>query len=164
MGRDSLWIAYNTFFEDTTLARVDMSGFVLQTYNAPLQKIYSTVWADGSLWVVGKKESMDTEEKIFRLNVPYTPQSLTPTDTPSATSTPYNETGDAPTASFTVKTNANVNLRSGPSTDNAVLVVIPADTLLGVYEITGMGAWYKVDYNGVKGWVSAATVVWVSAP
>ena len=46
----------------------------------------------------------------------------------------------------------NLNLRSGPSTDNAVLAQIPngtAITVCGTYN-----GWYSVVYNGIEGFVS----------
>ena len=54
---------------------------------------------------------------------------------------------------FTVKTTANVKLRSGPSTDDTVLTKIAEGT-----EVEASGeedGWYKVTYKGTEGYISA---------
>lgn len=161
----SLWIAYSTFLEPSTLVRVDPSGAIQQTYSTPLEKIYGMVWTDEGLWVIGKKDGINTQEGIFRLSVPYTPSpASSPTATAEATNAANDETDSGPAALFTVRTNANVNLRSGPSTQNTALGIIPINTLLDIYQTTGAGAWYKVNYKGVEGWVSAAAVAQVAMP
>lgn len=59
-------------------------------------------------------------------------------------------------------TDGGVNLRSGPSKDYDVLVsMIPNDTHLDVFDIITNSEgkeWYKVDYNGIKGFVAASQV------
>lgn len=60
--------------------------------------------------------------------------------------------------------NTNVNLRSGPSTQNRRLAIIPPGTTLPVFELGGLGAWYRVVFDNQIGWVSAGTVAQVHAP
>lgn len=55
------------------------------------------------------------------------------------------------------RTTANVNLRKGPSTSEAVIVTVPADTEI---DFTGNTAitddykkWYEVEYLGMNGWL-----------
>lgn len=52
-----------------------------------------------------------------------------------------------------VKTTANLNMRSGPSTKHKVLVTIPRGTSLKVTAKASSG-WYKVSYSGRTGWIS----------
>lgn len=49
-----------------------------------------------------------------------------------------------------------LNLRSGPSTQNAKVSAIPGGTVLTVEE--SVNGWYKVTYNGKTGYVSASYV------
>ncbi len=58
----------------------------------------------------------------------------------------------------------NVNLRSGPGTQNRRLAIIPPSTTLPVFELGGQGAWYRVIYGNQIGWVSAGAVARVAAP
>jgi uncharacterized protein YgiM (DUF1202 family) len=53
--------------------------------------------------------------------------------------------------------NANLNVRSGPSTKNSVVIQVHKDDILTV---TGMeeNGWLPVDYNGKAGFVSAELV------
>lgn len=66
----NLWLAYNTSFEASTLVMVDTTGQILNTFSAPLQKIYAMVWADGGLWVIGQEDAFSSERAIYRLSVP----------------------------------------------------------------------------------------------
>lgn len=50
-----------------------------------------------------------------------------------------------------------LNLRSGPSTQNAKVGSVPGGTVLAVEE--SVNGWYKVTYNGKTGYVSASYVV-----
>ncbi|WP_411731806.1 SH3 domain-containing protein [Paeniglutamicibacter sp.] len=57
----------------------------------------------------------------------------------------------------TVRTTANLNLRTGPSTAYAILLTIPQGTTVKVLARASNG-WYKVSYAGRTGWVSNAYV------
>ena len=58
-----------------------------------------------------------------------------------------------------VKTTGQVNVRKGPSLDSASIGVLAAGTIvsyLGTTKKDERGvAWYKINYNGVVGWVSS---------
>lgn len=65
----------------------------------------------------------------------------------------------------TLKTTANLNLRSGPSTSNAVRLVIPQGaTVTTVNTTSPSGGWYNIKYNGVTGWSSGSYLTLVSSP
>ncbi|MFL4476387.1 SH3 domain-containing protein [Paeniglutamicibacter sp. MACA_103] len=57
----------------------------------------------------------------------------------------------------TVRTTANLNLRTGPSTEYRILLTIPAGTTVKVSARASNG-WYKVSYAGLTGWVSNSYV------
>lgn len=50
------------------------------------------------------------------------------------------------------KTTTTVNLRSGPSTSNSVLRVVPAGTWVDIYDLVQNGYRYVV-FDGVAGWI-----------
>jgi uncharacterized protein YraI len=52
----------------------------------------------------------------------------------------------------TLRATANVNLRSGPSTSNSVLRVVPKGSLVKVVDSVPNNAFYKIDHNGTVGW------------
>ncbi|HSP48313.1 MAG TPA: SH3 domain-containing protein [Clostridiaceae bacterium] len=52
-----------------------------------------------------------------------------------------------------VVTSANLNMRTGPSTSNGVIVTIPGGTSVG-YLSTAANGWYQVSYGGQTGYVS----------
>ncbi|GAA1858390.1 hypothetical protein GCM10009715_02380 [Paeniglutamicibacter psychrophenolicus] len=64
-----------------------------------------------------------------------------------------------------VRTTANLNLRTGPSTGYRILVTIPKGTTVKVLSRASNG-WYKVSYAGRTGWVSNyyVTAVGSSSP
>lgn len=62
-------------------------------------------------------------------------------------------TGPADTTS-TFTTTADVNLRSGPSTANSILAVIPLGTGVTVLQPDATNGFYNVRYNGTDGWTS----------
>jgi SH3-like domain-containing protein len=53
-------------------------------------------------------------------------------------------------------TTADVNLRSGPATSNAVLRVIPAGSVVLSASAQPRGVWYGVTFDGATGWVHGA--------
>lgn len=55
-------------------------------------------------------------------------------------------------AASTAKTTANLNLRKGPSTSQAVLKVIPKGSTVTVLSATKQNSFYNVSWNGSKGW------------
>jgi uncharacterized protein YgiM (DUF1202 family) len=56
--------------------------------------------------------------------------------------------------SFT--TTANLNLRKGPSTDDAVITTMPKDSTVVAVEETPTDNWYHVTYDGQDGWASGS--------
>lgn len=61
------------------------------------------------------------------------------------------------------RTTANVNLRQGPSTAQAVLMVIPSGSLVAL--VGGEAAGYhQVRYGGVTGWVASAYLTGTGVP
>jgi uncharacterized protein YraI len=61
----------------------------------------------------------------------------------------------APTG-FSVTAATNVNIRSGPSTGNAVLGRFPAGRSAQVVGRNASATWWQINYSGVVGWVSSA--------
>lgn len=51
-----------------------------------------------------------------------------------------------------LRTTANLNLRSGPSTSNKILHVIPKGSLVTVVSGTPKSGWYNVKHGGTTGW------------
>lgn len=56
------------------------------------------------------------------------------------------------TVGATLIATTDVNLRSGPSTDDAVLHVVPNGASVTVESATASGGFYKVKHNGTVGW------------
>ena len=54
-------------------------------------------------------------------------------------------------------TDSDVNLRSAPTTDAEVVTVIPKGTKVTIIEKTN-DKWYRVEYNGKKGYMTASAV------
>jgi len=52
----------------------------------------------------------------------------------------------------TLKTNDGVNMRTGPSTDNRIIMTLEANTSVYVFEQQSNG-WSKVEYNGNTGYI-----------
>ena len=61
-------------------------------------------------------------------------------------------------AAVTVDEGANLHLRVGPSANTESVDLLPADTEMLVDGVNINGDWYRVDYEGVSGWVSARFV------
>jgi uncharacterized protein YraI len=53
-------------------------------------------------------------------------------------------------------TTANVNMRTGPSTNNPIITVLPANALVTITGRNADRSWYQVVFNGQVGWVSAS--------
>ena len=53
----------------------------------------------------------------------------------------------------TARTTANLNLRTGPGTQNPVILVMPLGSIVTIVGGPTSG-WYQVDYNGTIGWAS----------
>ena len=62
----------------------------------------------------------------------------------------------SPTTSSVYTTIASLNLRSGPSTNYPVLLVIPQETVLS--PLGTSSGWYKVTYGGKTGYVSGSYI------
>jgi uncharacterized protein YraI len=56
---------------------------------------------------------------------------------------------------YSVTATTNVNLRSGPGTNNGVLAVIRQNTVVPVIGRNASATWWQVNYNGIVGWTSA---------
>ena len=83
--------------------------------------------------------------------------------TPAPTPTPTPTTPAAPSTT-TMKTTANLYMRSGPGTNNKSILVMPKGSTVTFIEESG--GWKKITYNGKTGWASGKylTQVSVSAP
>jgi len=62
-----------------------------------------------------------------------------------------------------LRTTADLNLRSGPSTSNSVLHVIPAGSRVTVVEATPRNGFYHVQHAGTRGWSYGAYLERVAA-
>ncbi len=51
-----------------------------------------------------------------------------------------------------VRSTANVNLRSGPSTSNAILAVVPSGTVIKLLSTTPSNGFLRGEYRGTAGW------------
>lgn len=68
-------------------------------------------------------------------------------------------TGPTYQAGTTLKTTANLNLRSGPSTSHSVLRVMPNGSTVTVRATSGANAWVAVRFNGYDGWAHTSYLV-----
>jgi zinc D-Ala-D-Ala carboxypeptidase len=68
-----------------------------------------------------------------------------------------------PVISGVAYTTAAVNLRSGPSTSNAILRVVPKDAKIGTSTTERNGFLY-VSHSGLVGWMSTAFIAYRDAP
>lgn len=69
--------------------------------------------------------------------------------------------GNLPTGS-TLKTTANLNLRTGASTSNTVRLVIPNGATVTTVATAPVNGFYNVKYNGTTGWSSGTYLKLVS--
>lgn len=67
-------------------------------------------------------------------------------------------------AASQARTTANLNLRKGPSTSNAVIAVIPKGAIVTILSSTRKNAFYNVRWSGRTGWSHSAYLRAVSAP
>jgi uncharacterized protein YgiM (DUF1202 family) len=63
----------------------------------------------------------------------------------------------------TMYTSASVNLRSGPSTSNSVLRVVPANSAVQASDTASNGYRYVI-HNGLAGWIAESYLAWRDAP
>ncbi len=70
----------------------------------------------------------------------------------------------AVTAGSTLQTTTALNLRTGPGTNNAIRLVMPAGAKVVAVDGQPSGAWYQVKYNGTAGWAHGGYLVFVSGP
>jgi len=68
----------------------------------------------------------------------------------------------APATAGTSKTTVNLNMRTGASTGNSIILTIPKGGTVTVHSTSN--GWSNVTYNGKKGWVSAKYLTVVTAP
>ncbi len=80
------------------------------------------------------------------------------------TATVSSELSGGVTVGATLKTTAALNLRTGPSTDYRVRLVIPQGGHVTNLKASPSGSWYNVRYNGVDGWAHGGYLALVSAP
>ncbi len=66
-------------------------------------------------------------------------------------------------AGASMKATANVNLRKGPSTSDAILAVIPSGTVVALVSSSPTNGFYNVIYDGTTGWSYAAYLTPVSS-
>jgi uncharacterized protein YraI len=64
----------------------------------------------------------------------------------------------APVTGFTLTTNSNVNMRSGPAVNYPILTLVPQGHTAQIVARSAATNWWKVSYNGVVGWVNAGFV------
>ena len=65
----------------------------------------------------------------------------------------------------TLRTTANLNLRTGASTSYSVRLVIPSGAhVTTVNRTSPLGGWYNIKYNGVIGWSYGSYLALVSSP
>ncbi len=76
--------------------------------------------------------------------VPLTPTTAAPLDAPTATSAP---------AAAEAVVSQDMNVRSGPGTNYAVIGAAQTGTRLLIKGKDPTGAWWQVDYNGQNGWL-----------
>lgn len=69
--------------------------------------------------------------------------------------TPQQQTLIQPTANTAV-TQGQVNMRTGPGINNSRIAIIPQGRTVQIIGRNTDATWWQVDYNGLKGWVSAA--------
>jgi len=67
----NLWLAYNDFPNNATLAKVSTDGEVLASYPSPVLEINGLAWVDGDLWALGLN-SIGDKPTIYKLNIPRT--------------------------------------------------------------------------------------------
>jgi uncharacterized protein YraI len=51
-------------------------------------------------------------------------------------------------------TTGNVNMRTGPSTNNPIITVVPINTFVNITGRNADRSWYQIVFNGQQGWVS----------
>ena len=56
---------------------------------------------------------------------------------------------------YVITNDSSLNMRSGPNTSSDIIGKIPKDHWLGTLEYDGNPGWYKTNYNGKTGYVSA---------
>jgi cell wall-associated NlpC family hydrolase len=69
----------------------------------------------------------------------------------------------APAATTTMKATTNLNLRKGPGTSYAILLVIPSGSIVSLVSATQQNGFYNVSYGGSTGWSHSAYLTAVTA-
>lgn len=64
----------------------------------------------------------------------------------------------------TLRTTANLNLRTGPSTRNSVILVMPNGSTVTTLQSSPQDGWYNVRFNGHNGWAYGGYLRLVSTP
>lgn len=88
-----------------------------------------------------------------------TPAETTPTTTPDPTPAPEPAPAPAPVvtpAATKFTTTANLNLRTGPSTSDSIILTMPKGSEIEAVEETPTDNWYHVTFNGQDGWASGS--------
>jgi cell wall-associated NlpC family hydrolase len=87
---------------------------------------------------------------------PTTPAPPTTPTTPPATKPPTTTPPPAtpPATATKMETTADLNLRKGPSTSHAVLMVMPAGSTVTVVDAVAQTGFLNVKFNGTTGWAS----------
>jgi len=63
-----------------------------------------------------------------------------------------------PATGFVATPFTNVNMRSGPGTENAIIGRVPQRTPVSVVGRNALGTWWQINYGQITGWVSAEFV------
>lgn len=64
----------------------------------------------------------------------------------------------------TLRTTANLNLRTGPSTSHSIIVVMPDGSTVTLVRSSPQNGWYNVRFNGHTGWAYGRYLRLVSTP
>ncbi len=64
-----------------------------------------------------------------------------------------------PPSAYTLSTTGNLNMRVGPSTNQAIVGRISYGDTARIIARTADNTWWKVEYNGTVGWVNAGFVI-----
>ncbi len=86
------------------------------------------------------------------------------TSTPTPTRERFHTSTPLPTPTATVYCGAiveyNLNMRAGPGRDEAVLFLIPYQSVIGIGGTNRERTWWFVNYNDLWGWVDGQKIAW----
>ncbi len=137
---------------NTQTGNVTVKAYSLWAYSGPDWNAKSRTYSQGTTLQATEKHSVEGKE-MYKLanglyisaNPTYVTFSSTAAVTPVAPAAPSTTTDRR-------ETTENLNLRSGMSLSNSILLTIPKGTTLTVESVSG--SWAKVSYSGKTGYVS----------